>query len=119
MDQNFLTVTVSELYEKVKDLHSEGYRLGQICCTSVKDKFELLYSFDKDHQLLNLKMSVDDGQIIMSVTGIYWPAFIYENEIHDLFGLTFKHSELDYGGHFFKVAEKAPWNPNKKEEGAG
>ena len=48
-----------------------------------------------------------------SISGDYWPAFIYENEMHDLFGIKFSHLTLDYEGKFFKVAEPTPWNPKK------
>ena len=117
MEQIFEQVEAVELLEKVKDLAAEGYRLGQICCTNAGEQFELLYSFDRDHELLNIKITIDNGQEVASITGTYWPAFIYENEIHDLFGVSFRHSELDYGGHFFKVAKKAPWNPKEQEKG--
>jgi len=104
------------LIEKVMDLISDGYRLVQICGTKTGDGFELLYSFDKDHELLNFKMNIEEGQEVTSITRICWPAFIYENEIRDLFGIIFKHSELDYGGHFFRISEPTPWNPKKQEK---
>jgi len=113
--QNFVPVTASELASKVQDLLTDGYRLGQICCTKLDDGLEIMYSLDKDHVLLNLKLPVQEGQDVLSITNICWPAFIYENEIHDLFGVEFRHSELDYGGHFFKIAEPTPWNPKKQE----
>ena len=112
MIQNFEPVTVSGLTERVQALLGDGRRLGQICATKVEDGFELLYSFDKDYELLNLKLKVSEGQEVMSVTNLFWPAFIYENEIHDLFGIKFKHSALDYGGQFFKLSEPTPWNSN-------
>ena len=116
--QNFVPVTASELLEKVKVLTAEGYRLGQICATNAGEDIELLYSFDKDYNLLNLKMTVAEGQEVISITNICWPAFIYENEIHDLYGVFFKHSELDYGGHFFKISVPKPWAPKKEEKEA-
>jgi ech hydrogenase subunit D len=119
MIQNFVPVTASGLVSKVQDLLAEGYRLGQACCTKTGDGFELLYSFDKNHELLNLKMTLSEGEEVASITNVYWHAFIYENEIRDLFGINFKHSELDYGGHFFKVSEPTPWNPKNAEKEAG
>jgi len=117
--QNIVPVEASGLIEKVHDLSAEGYRLGQMCCSGAGDGFELLYSFDKgDHILLNLKMPVPSEMEVISITSVYWPAFIYENEIHDLFGITFKHLALDYGGHFFRIAEQTPWNPQKQEREA-
>lgn len=34
------------------------------------------------------------------------------NEIHDLFGLKidFIEHDVDYGGHFYHLAEKTPWH---------
>jgi ech hydrogenase subunit D len=115
--QDIAPVRASELLNAVQDMKSGGYRLGQICAAKVKDEFQILYSFDKDHALKNLKLIVTEGEDIPSVTGIYWPAFIYENEMQDLFGFTFKNLALDYGGKFFKVSEPTPWNPKNGKEG--
>ncbi len=112
-EQIFIPTEPGDLLEKVMDLKAEGYRLGQACCTNVENGFELLYSFDKEYHLKNLKLSISREQEMMSITGVYWPAFIYENEMHDLFGITFKHSELDFGGHFFRLSEPTPWRPKE------
>ena len=113
VEQNFTPVELSRLLTEVKDLKAEGYRFGQACATAVDDKFEIIYSFDKEHVLKNLRLVISQGDEVESITGIYWPAFIYENEMHDLFGIKFNHMELDYEGNFFKVAEPTPWNPKK------
>lgn len=109
--KNIVPIASSELIEKMTDLKADGYRLGQVCATKVSAGFEILYSMDKDHRLLNLKLTIPEEEEIMSITGIYWAAFIYENEMQDLFGVKFKHMALNYGGHFFKVSEPTPWNP--------
>ena len=49
--QNFEPVEVSQLLTEVKDLKAEGYRFAQACATVVEDKVEIIYSFDKAHQL--------------------------------------------------------------------
>ena len=110
-DQNIVEITASELLAAVQDLKTEGYRLGQACASKRGDKIELLYSFDKDHVLKNLKLSLDNNEAVQSITHIYWAAFIYENEMQDLFGVEFKNMALNYGGHFYKVSEPTPWNP--------
>ena len=53
---------------------------------------------------------VPEDMELQSITGEIWSAFIYENEMHDLFGIKFKNLELDYQGNFFRVAQKTPWN---------
>lgn len=118
VEQVFENVELSQVFSRVADLKAEGYRLGQICGVVLDDEtYEIIYSFDKGHELLNLKLDIPTDAEVESITKVYWPAFIYENEIHDLFGVRFKHSELDYGGTFFKVSEETPWKPNKKEGG--
>ncbi len=109
--QDIQLTEASDVLSRVRDLKAEGYRLVQMCAAAIaKDKtYQLTYSFDKDHVLLNLRIIITDGVAVESITGEYWPAFIYENEMHDLFGIEFKHNALDYGGHFFKVSEPTPW----------
>lgn len=113
--QNFIVIEPAQLSEKVKDLKADGYRLGQVHCTIIEDSFELTYSFDKDHVLLNLRFVIPQEEEIMSITDIFWSAFMYENEMQDLFGVRFKHMILNYGGKFFKVSQPTPWNPKNQE----
>ena len=49
---------------------------------------------------------------VMSITSLYWYGFVWENEIHDLFGLDvrFIAPDVDYGGHFYHLAQKTPWH---------
>jgi ech hydrogenase subunit D len=114
--QEFVRVPASELLETVSDIKTEGYRLGQICATTTDENIEVLYSFEKDTLLKNLKVEVPlrDAEL-HSITAVYWPAFIYENEMHDLFGITFRNLALDFGGHFLKIAKKTPWNPQARD----
>ena len=112
--QDFVSVDLSQLLTKVKDLKADGYRFAQACATTMEeDHYEIIYSFDKAHKLKNLRLTISQGEEVESITGDFWPAFIYENEMHDLFGIKFTHMALDYEGKFFKVTEPAPWNPKK------
>ena len=113
MIQDIQTTAPSELLERVRQLKDDGYRFSQACATPKDDGAEILYTFDKDHILLNLRVKVSEGEEIESITASYWPAFIYENEMHDLFGIKFLHNALDYNGNFFVTAEPTPWNPKK------
>jgi ech hydrogenase subunit D len=121
--QDIKTVKAADLLSAVADIKSDGYRLGQACATKTEGGVDILYTFEKDEILKNLKVSLDDkAPELQSISGIYWAAFIYENEMHDLFGVTFRNLALDYGGHFFKIASETPWNPvdkrgAKKEKG--
>lgn len=111
LTQDFVEVEPVRLVETVADLKASGYRLGQLCASLVGDGIELLYSFDKDYVLKNLKVQLAQGEEVQSISGVYWPAFVYENEVHDLFGVKFRHLALDYEGGFYKLALPTPWNP--------
>ena len=81
-------------------------------CTRVEEGYELTYTFDKDYFMYHLRCLVPVYRSVMSITGQYWYAFVWENEIHDLFGLKidFIERDVDYGGHFYHLAEKTPWH---------
>lgn len=116
--QETIIIKAGELLERVSCLAGEGYRLVQIGCTRL-DAIQVDYTFDKDYRFLNLRVLVPvDRPEIPSITGIYWCAFTYENEIHDLFGVDVKNMNINYGGNFYRIAVKAPFNvarPSKKE----
>ena len=66
----------------------------------------------------NLRVVVPLEGSVMSVTSQYWYAFVWENEIHDLFGLNveFIAPEVDYGGKFFHLAKPMPWHELSKAQ---
>ncbi len=109
------------LVSRIAELRDSGYRLAQIGCTTLED-FELTYSFDRDYRFMSLKLIVPrEGAEIPTISGIYWNAFIYENEIHDLFGIKIKNIAVDYKGNFYHTAVKFPFGRDntgrKGEEG--
>ena len=111
MKQQLIQIQPEDLLDRVERMKDDGCRMVQICCTRVPEGYELTYSFDRDYCLYNLRFTVPESAEVPSITGIFWPAFIYENEIHDLFGLSIRHIErdVDYGGKFYRLAEKTPW----------
>jgi len=112
MDQ-LLNVTGPELLGKVAQLKSDGCRLVQIMCSMVGQDFELTYNFDRAGTLENLRVLVPAGGSVPSITTEFLYSFIWENEIHDLFGLPFTDMvpDFDYHGKFFHLEQAAPWNP--------
>ena len=53
-----------------------------------------------------------------SITGVYEGAYLYENEIRELFGVKFKGINVDYNGHLYKKKAEAPFaaGANKEDE---
>lgn len=111
--QNIINLEPGELLDKAYQLKADGYRLVQINCT-MKEGFEINYSFDKDLELLNLRLNITPETEITSISGIFWPAFLYENEMKELFGVDVKHMNIDFGGNLYKIAVKTPFNTDKE-----
>lgn len=97
------------LIGRVEEFNKQGYRLVQLHCTKVGDTYEINYSFDLDYQFRNLRIVVGGQAEVPSISGIYWGAFIYENEMHDLFGLTIHGMTVDYRGHLFTTRVPTPF----------
>ena len=94
----------------VAQLFAEGYRLVQIGCSTLESGYELNYSFDKDYRFKNLRITVAPGEEVPSISVIYPNAFLYENEIHDLFGVPIKNITIDYRGTLYQTAIKTPFS---------
>ena len=111
MPQQVITnIDVGKLIGSVEHFRNEGYRLVQIGCTKVGDLYEINYSFDKDYHFENLRITVRQDTEIPSISGMYWNAFIYENEMHDLFGIQVRGMNIDFKGTMFKTAVRYPFS---------
>ena len=106
-----IPIAASELLAKATQMSKDGYRLVQISCT-LAEAFEITYSFDKDLDLINLRVSVPKTDpVIPSITEPYLCAFTYENELQDLFGLAITNLKLNFKGNFYQTSVKTPFNP--------
>jgi ech hydrogenase subunit D len=107
--QEMVGIEKRDLVETIAALRSSGYRLVQICSTTLADCYEMNYSFDKDLQFRNVRFIVRPGEAVPSISRIYSNAFLYENEIHDLFGITIEHITVDFHGTLYQTRVPAPF----------
>jgi len=113
-DQIFQTIAPEALLERVGELRKQGYRLVQIGATRLPEHVELTYSFDLENRLTNLRFQVlAEGARLPSITAIYWCAFLYENELHDLFNVQVDGMAVDFHGHLYETAVKFPFGSTK------
>ena len=108
--QEIMPIGKNDLVGMVAQLFAEGYRLVQIGCTTFPSAYELNYSFDKEYRFKNLRMMVAPDEEVPSISVIYANAFLYENEIHDLFGVTIRNIVIDYHGTLYRTAIKTPFS---------
>ena len=114
LQENFRVIEVSELIPEVTSLKQIGYNLVAITCTYDK-QIELTYSFEKENEFLHLRILTDTETIIQSVSGLYVYAFLYENEIKELFDVKLVDIVIDFDSQLYLIAEKAPFVPKKEE----
>lgn len=120
INQKYIETPASYLVKRAEEYRNGGWCLSQIHCTKTKDgKCELIYTFEKDYIIEHLRLVLEDSNIINSISGIYAYAYIYENEIKDLFGVDIAGINIDFKGNFYKTAVKTPFNiqlQNQAEE---
>jgi ech hydrogenase subunit D len=108
--QEIILIGKNELVGIVVQLCAEGYRLVQVGCSTLEAAYELNYSFDKDNRFKNLRITVAPDEEVPSISMIYQNAFLYENEIHDLFGVAVTNISIDYHGTLYRTSIKAPFS---------
>lgn len=108
--QTIIAVMPETLVAEARKMREQGYRLVQICVTRLGEELELNYSFDRNREFVNLRFrQPKNGARVPSISGIYWCAFAYENEISDLFGVQVDGNVLDFKGNFYKTAMAHPF----------
>ena len=113
-DQSLEIIPVEALLERVRAQHQQGSRLVQIGATRLPDKVELTYSFDLAGQLSSLRLQLPTDQPrVPSISPIYWCAFLYENDIHDLFNIQVDGIVVDFKGTLYRTAVKYPFGSTK------
>ena len=113
---NSQNITPDEILDKALSLKNEHYRLIQICATRLSDRIAVDYTFGRSYEALNLKVEISVDGELPSISSIFYPAFLYENEIHDLYGIIIRHLEVDYHGKLYRTAVKNPFSPLKNEQ---
>ncbi len=109
MLENLEEIEFSGLLNRIKEVKNENYRILQICATKIGEDYEILYSFGCGYDIRHLKTVISPGTHIPSVSDIYPAAFLYENEIHDLFGISIDGINHDYNGGLYRTAVETPF----------
>ena len=115
--ENILEVIQPEaLLDEVMKKKNQGLRLSQACAVYKDQKFELSYSFAEDEtlQYTTLRIVMDTDQEVSSITPFYPYAFLYENEMKELFGVKINMINLDYDNKLYRIGVDTPFL--KKED---
>lgn len=105
----FTTLTLQELPELSNQRKADGWRFVQLLAVNTDMGIDLIYSFMKDGLLVNSEIKgVTKDQVVPSITNNFLAAFVFENEVHDLFGVNIEGIAIDFGGNFYALAQKEP-----------
>ena len=107
--QEFAPLPIEAIHDEALARKAGGWRYVQTLAVNTEAGIDLVYSYMKDGLLENLvAKALPAGSAVPSVTDQFLAAFVFENEIHDLFGITFEGLAIDFGGNFYRVAQKEP-----------
>lgn len=108
-EQSFSILDAKDLKSFAQNRKADGWRYVQTLAVNTESGVDVVYSFMKDASLENHTVkAVGKGDVLDSITDSYLEAFVWENEIHDLFGVSFKDIALDFEGTFYAVAQAEP-----------
>jgi ech hydrogenase subunit D len=108
--QKIEEIAKKDLIDKVQSLCTGGYRLVQISGRQEAEALCVDYTFDKNYAFYNLRLKLPLTDLhLPSISKVCFPAFLYENEIHDLFGVKIDNIVVDYAGKFYRIEKNAPF----------
>lgn len=109
LETTFLPLALSDVPHMAAERKADGWRYVQTLAVNTEDGIDLVYSFMKDNVLENLRVSgVRKGMQVASITSQFLAAFVFENEIHDLFGVDITGIAIDFKGHFYALSQSEP-----------
>ena len=102
---------------RVGEYHKNGWRLAIINATTVPSPdettagvFEISWGFAKDLEFETMRESVTTADEVPSVSEFFGAAFLYENEMRELFGINVTGIGLDLQGQLYKTSAKIPFS---------
>ena len=118
-DIAFEPLTIEGLLDFSASRKQEGWRFVQILAVNTEAGIDLEYSFMKDGHLVNSKIEgVQKSDVVPSISDDFLEAFVFENEIHELFGVQISDIAIDFEGNFYDLAQNEPMTVISPEQKA-
>lgn len=102
-------IELSQLMPLCASKKSEGWRLCQIHSVRTKGGYELTYTLAKDYDMHNYKVIISEEQVVPSITSVYACAWMYENEIAELFGVNIENILMSFDKKLYKLNVETPF----------
>ena len=102
---------------RVGEYHKNGWRLAIINATTVPSPdevtpgvFEISWGFAHELEFETIRETVTTADEVPSVSEFFGAAFLYENEMRELFGINVTGIGLDLGGQLYNTSVKIPFS---------
>ena len=109
MLENLQEIELTARLNTIKTLKNDNCRIMQICATKIGEEYELIYTFGHEYDVRHVKVTIEPGTHVPSISDISPAAYLYENEMHDLFGIAIDGINHDYKGKLYRTAVEAPF----------
>jgi len=97
MLENVISVAPEALLDEAAKIKFQGYKLVTVSCVELDaSTIDILYHFDQEFQLKHFRVSAPREMVIPSISHIFPASFLVENEIQDLFNITFSNLSIDF-----------------------
>lgn len=107
--ESFELLDSAQIHDDAEKRKNEGWRYVQILAVNLDKGVDLIYSYMKDGNLVNLQVKdIPYESHIPSISDLFLEAFVCENEIHDLFNISFDGLKIDFLGNFYRVETEYP-----------
>ncbi len=93
---------------KVMEMKEEHFRIMQAHAVSTENGYELSYTFGRDYEWTTLRLVIGEDEDVPTITNIYPAAFLYENEMAELFGVRIKMVEPDFHDKLYRIKDTTP-----------
>lgn len=118
-DQTFEALALEDVLTFAQNRRFEGWRYVQTLGVNTEDGIDIIYSFMRDGNLVNsVVKGVKKTDTVPSISGEFLAAFVFENELVDLFGVKVENIAIDFGGNFYATAVKEPMTVISPEQKA-
>jgi Ni,Fe-hydrogenase III component G len=112
-----IVVDKAGLVTEVQNMLAQKARFCSSTCLDLGEKFEIIHHFELEGSVewaKHIKVVIDKGDTLPSISNIYFSAVLCENEIQDHFNVKLSGLALDFKKRFLR-AKESPEYPLIKE----